>query len=64
MGKYGKVDCSSEWLKLDWGKYYMMAVAQLGSMVNAGGRNLVSTSPGCLCRKVKDMGPFWASIIE
>ena len=23
--------------------------------------NLVSTLPGCVCRKVKDMGPFSAS---
>ena len=26
-----------------------------------GGGDLVSTLPGCVCRKVKDMGPFLAS---
>ena len=25
------------------------------------GGDLVSTMPGCVCRKVKDMGPFLAS---
>ena len=25
------------------------------------GGNLLSTLPGCVCRKVKDMGPFSAS---
>ena len=25
------------------------------------GGDLVSTLPGCVCPKVKDMGPFWAS---
>ena len=28
---------------------------------NARGGDLVSTLPGCVCRKVKDMGPFLAS---
>ena len=27
----------------------------------ARGGDLVSTLPGCVCRKVKDMGPFSAS---
>ena len=27
----------------------------------AGGGELVATMPGCVCPKVKDMGPFWAS---
>ena len=26
-----------------------------------GGGDLVSSTPGCVCRKVKDMGPFSAS---
>ena len=26
-----------------------------------GGGDLVSTMPGCVCREVKDMGPFLAS---
>ena len=26
-----------------------------------GGGDLVLSLPGCVCPKVKDMGPFWAS---
>ena len=33
----------------------------MGGIPGGGGGDLVSTLPGCVCRKVKDMGPFSAS---
>ena len=34
-------------------------LSYIGSAPRGG--DLVSTLPGCVCPKVKDMGPFWAS---
>ena len=31
------------------------------TLIPGGGGDLVLTMPRCVCPKVKDMGPFWAS---
>ena len=36
-------------------------IADTGILLPGGGGDLLSTMPGCVCPKVKDMGPFSAS---
>ena len=38
-----------------------MCSKNISGFPGGGGGDLVSTMPGCVCRKVKDMGPFEAS---
>ena len=41
--------------------YVHIIMSNVGNSRGGGGGDLVSTLPGCVCRKVKDMGPFSAS---
>ena len=43
------------------GVFVMLAIDITDRVAGPGGGDLVLTLPGCVCPKVKDMGPFLAS---
>ena len=44
------------------GRYSRMRVARMNKRTRGG--DLVSTLPGCVCRKVKEMGSFLVQVSE